>query len=354
VCGRGRVGIHPVKGGGRKMTTQKVLLLILAWVLTVPGQRALSEAFGKSLRVAVEIPAKKQMSAGVLTLAADEVKFDSDQQGADELLFSIPARDVEEVQVAGFRERFLSLKIRANADFAKAYAFLFSDNRQNGTNALTVVFELGPKEDLRAALATASEFKLRLVEAAAAATKAATSGTDRPLKVGMTPLPAPGGASEILARSPVTSAAGADRKAPTEMFRQEARYLEKLRGFAALMVNNLSGTPGELVFFDDGFGYRSERQNPRINPAKGQFLKDGYLTFRLKNDWVQNVVFKPVKGNANCVIIVVEIQKSSPFFSNSRSLLTDTGNDNEIVFLVSASSQYPVANYFRTKVKGGF
>jgi hypothetical protein len=105
------------------MPTQKMLLLILAWVLTVPGQRALSEALGKSLRVAVEIPAKKQMSAGVLTLAADEVKFDSDQQGADELLFSIPAKDVEEVQVAGFRERFLSLKIRAHADFVKAYSF---------------------------------------------------------------------------------------------------------------------------------------------------------------------------------------------------------------------------------------
>jgi hypothetical protein len=79
------------------------------------------------------------------------------------------------------------------------------------------------------------------------------------------------------------------------VFREGARYLEKLRGFAALMVNNLSGTAGDLVFFDDGFGYRSERQNPRISPMKNQFLKDGYLKFRLENEWIQNVVFKPVK-----------------------------------------------------------
>lgn len=330
------------------LTKQKILLLFLTWM---PSQDALSETLGKSLRVAVEIAAKKQLSVGVLTLAASEVRFESDQHGSDELLFSIPAKDVEEVQVAGFRERFLSLKIRQNTDFVKAYSFLFSESRLSGTNALTVNFELGAKEDLRAALTTASEFKSHLA-AAPAPTKDATSRTDQALKAALASSPAIGRGPEIPARSPISSVA--DRKTPTELFRQEARYLEKLRGFSALMVTNLSGTPGELVFFDDGFGYRSERQNPRISPVKTQFLEDGYLKFRLQNDWIQNVVSKPVKGNPNCVVIVVQIRKNSPFFSDSRSLLTDTGNDNEIVFLVSASGQYQVASYFRTKIKGNF
>jgi len=335
------------------LTKQKILLLFLTWVLMMPGQDALSETLGKSLRVAVEITAKKQLSVGVLTLAASEVRFESDQHGSDELLFSIPAKDVEEVQVAGFRERFLSLKIRQNTDFVKAYSFLFSESRLSGTNALTVNFELGPKEDLRAALTTASEFKSHLADAPAP-TKDAISRTDQSLKAALASSAAIGRGSEIPARSPISSASSADRKAPTELFRQEARYLEKLRGFSALMVTNLSGTPGELVFFEDGFGYRSERQNPRISPVKTQFLEDGYLKFRLQNDWIQNVVSKPVKGNPNCVVIVVQIRKGSPFFSDSRSLLTDTGNDNEIVFLVSASGQYQVMSYFRTKIKGSF
>lgn len=89
-------------------------------------------------------------------------------------------------------------------------------------------------------------------------------------------------------RSATSSSLGADRRADA-LFRQEARYLEKLKGFSALMVNNLSGTAGELVFFDDGFGYRSERQNPRISATKSHFLEGGYLKFRLKNDWFKTL-----------------------------------------------------------------
>lgn len=315
----------------------KVAIVFVAGILTLLGQSGPADSLGNPLHVAVEIPTKNhQLWPGVLTLGANEVRFETDQRGSDELLFSIPVRDVEEVEVAGFRERFMALKIRPSADFVKAYAFLFSESRSPGPNPLTVNFALGAHEDLRAGMATANEFKSRLVHVPAIATS----------RIG-------GQSPEITERSATTSGPGADRRT-TELFRQEARYLEKLKGLSALMVNNLSGTAGELVFFDDSFGYRSERQNPRISATKSQFLEAGYLKFRLKNDWVQNVVYKPVKGNSNCIIMVVQIRKDSVFFSNSRSLMTDTGNDNEIAFVVATPGQYQIANYFRTKLKGNF
>jgi len=330
-----------------------VVILLVAGVLALRGQVAVLDAIGKPLHVAVEIPTKNhQLWPGVLTLGVNEVRFESDQHASDELLFSIPVRDMEEVEVAGFRERFLSLKIRQNADFVKAYSFLFSDSRSPGENSLTVNFSLGAKEDLRVGMATADELKSHLVHAPSS-TKDASVKADQSPKAVLPSSSMIGRTPGVLDSSPGPSAPSADPRA-TELFRQEARYLEKLRGFSALMVTNLSGTGGELVFFDDGFGYRSQRQNPRISPAKSQFLEGGYLKFRLKNDWVQNVVYKPVKGNPNCVVVVVQIKKDSPFFANSRGLLTDTGNDNEIVFLVTASSQYQIASYFRTKLKESF
>ena len=331
------------------MCNRALLPFFLAATLTAPGQVV---PFG-ALRVAVEVPAKTQLCFGTLTLSAAEVRFESDQRGGlDELLFSIPVKDVEEVEVAGFRERFLSLKIRQNTDFVKAYAFLFAEGHQAPTtNALNVNFELGPKEDLRAALRTASELKSQVGEAQVSTKDTPTKG-DQPLRAALMP-PTIGSGSEISSRFP-NAAPTLDHKALPELFRQEARYLEKLRGLSALMVTSFSGTPGELVFFDDSFGYRSERQNPRIDATKSQFLEDGYLKFRLQNSWIQNVVFKPVIGNHSVVVIVVHIDKNSPFMVDSRSLLTDTGKDDEIVFLVSTSGQYQVANYFRTKVKGTF
>jgi len=315
----------------------RVAIVFLTGVLALPAQVAVPDAVGKQLHVAVEIPTKNhQLWPGVLTLTANEVRFETDQRGSDELLFSIPVKDVEEVEVAGFRERFLSLKIRQNSDFVKAYAFLLSDNRSPGPNPLNVNFALGAKEDLRSGMATLNDFKSHLAHAPAIPTSSMAGRT-----------------SETAEHSAIASGPGAERRA-SDLFRQEARYLEKLKGFSALIVNNLSGTAGELVFFDDGFGYRSERQNPRISGAKSQFLEGGYLKFKLKNDWIQNVVYKPVKGNANCIIMVVQVKKDSPFFSSSRNLLTDTGNDNEVVFLVTAPAQYQIASYFRTKLKGIF
>lgn len=146
----------------------KVAVVFLAGVSALQGQVAVSDTVGKPLHVAVDIPAKNhQMWPGVLTLAANEVRFETDQRGSDELLFSIPVKDVEEVAVAGFRERFLSLKIRQNTEFVKAYAFLLSDNRSPGPNPLTVNFALGAKEDLRAGMATVNDFKSHLVHAPA-------------------------------------------------------------------------------------------------------------------------------------------------------------------------------------------
>src|SRR2546426_4068106 len=116
------------------------------------------------------------------------------------------------VEVAGFRE------LRQNSDFVKAYAFLFSDNRSPAPNPVTVNFALGAEEDLRLGMTTVNDFKSRLVHAPAVATsRMAGQSTETPER-------------------PVTaSSTGADRRT-TELFRQEARYLEKLKGFSALTV----------------------------------------------------------------------------------------------------------------------
>ena len=70
-------------------TMDRVAAILLGGALALQGQVAVSDTLGKPLHVAVEIPTKNhQLWPGVLTLASNEVRFESDRHGSDELLFS--------------------------------------------------------------------------------------------------------------------------------------------------------------------------------------------------------------------------------------------------------------------------
>ena len=106
------------------------------------------------LRVGVEVPGQDQLRFGTLTLTPESVKFDS-----DELLFTVPVKDLEDVQVAGFRERFLTLRVRKDSEFSRSYAFLFVDRNSGLTSSLSLSFQLGPKETLRMALEAGNTYR---------------------------------------------------------------------------------------------------------------------------------------------------------------------------------------------------
>ena len=303
-----------------------------------------------SLRVAVEVPGQDQLRFGTLTLAVDGVKFDS-----EELLFRVPIQDLEDLKVAGFRERFLTLVVRKDSEFVQAYGFLFSDRRYPSSSSLSLSFQLGPKEVLRAAVETGNTYRsqiadrLRTHPVSAAGplppATAASVSTPRP------PLPPAAPIHSSAAVGGVSDTAGAKvPPAVRELFRLNVRYVEKRKGMSSLV---LTGLPGELLFFEDSLGFRSQVQNPRLGPDKVPFLQDGYLKFRIADKDIENVTYQALSGHYTALVLT--IQRQSSFYVESKALLTDTRNDNEIVFLVpDGANRSQLSSYFRQRVHTGF
>ena len=115
----------------------------------------------------------------------------------------------------------------------------------------------------------------------------------------------------------------------------------------------ITGTPGDLVFFEDAIGFRSQTQNPHLGTDKAAFLQDGYFKFRVGDKDIESVSYQPV--SSNYTVMVLTINRKSSFYAQSKSLLTETKNDNELVFLVpSGSSQSQIPGYFRSRISTAF
>ena len=315
------------------------------------------------LRVAVEVPGQDQLRFGTLSFAAEGVKFDS-----NELLFTVPINDMEDIQVAGFRERFLTVVVRKNSGFSRSYAFLFADSRIGMSNSLSLSFQLGPKETLRTALEAGTQYREQVADQLRANSPAAPEPSS-PSSPGIirSAGPPPGVIGSInsspvrvdppLPRLPRTSedkkkeAATSSAPQPSrELFHLSGRYLEKWQGVGSVI---LAGTPGDLVFFEDTLGFRSQVQNPRLGPNKTPFVEDGYLKFRIRDKDIENATYHAV--NSKDAVLTLSINRHSSFFAEAKALLTETKSDNEVVFLIPAgSSQYQLPNYFHSRVGIGF
>ena len=64
------------------------------------------------------------------------------------------------------------------------------------------------------------------------------------------------------------------RRAICELFRLSGRYVEKRKGLSRLVITR---QPGDLVFFEDAIGFRSQAHNPHLRPDKAVFIQDGYF-----------------------------------------------------------------------------
>ena len=303
----------------------------------------------KSFRVAVEVPGQDQLRFGTLSLTPEGVKFDS-----DELLFTVPLKDMDDIQVAGFRERFLTLLVRKDSEFARSYAFLFSDRRSGMTNMSSLSFQLGPKETLRTAVENGRAYREQIADqlpANKAAPGVLPPEAPRTARAAVTPADAPPPAFPKTASDlPHPTPALPSSQPPRELFRLSGRYVEKRKGLSSLVI---TGTPGDLVFFEDAIGFRSQAQNPHLGPDKAAFIQDGYLKFRVGDKDIESVSYQPVTSNNT--VLVLTINRKSGFYAQSKPLLTETKNDNELVFLVpSGSSQSQLPGYFHSRISTVF
>ena len=126
------------------------LLLLSTALATFAAQPA------PTLKAAVVIGAKDEIKLGTLTVGEKQLDF----EGAD-LLFTLPLDAIEDVQVAGFREKWLTIGIRANSEFGKSYGFLLQSDRAVKNAPARVQFLLPPNADLKSAVALAQAFKAR-------------------------------------------------------------------------------------------------------------------------------------------------------------------------------------------------
>jgi len=303
----------------------------------------------KSFRVAVEVPGQDQLRFGTLSLTPEGVKFES-----DELLFTVPVKDMDDIQVAGFRERFLTLLVRKDSEFARSYAFLFSDRRTGTTNMSSLSFQLGPKETLRTAVETGRAYREQITDqlpANQASPGALPTEATRTARAAVIPADAPPpGLPKTTSDPPHTTPALPSSQALRELFRLSGRYIEKRKGLSSFV---LTGTPGDLVFFEDAIGFRSQAQNPHLGADKAAFIQDGYLKFRVGDKDIESVSYQPMTSNNT--VLVLTINRKSSFYAQSKPLLTETKNDNELVFLVpSGSSQGQLPGYFHSRISTVF
>jgi len=303
----------------------------------------------KSFRVAVEVPGQDQLRFGTLSLTPEGVRFDS-----DELLFTVPLKDMDDIQVAGFRERFLTLLVRKDSEFARSYAFLFSDRRSGVTNLSSLSFQLGPKETLRAAVENGRAYREQIANQLPAnqtAPAALPIEAPRTARAAMIPADPPLPALPKTTSDPQRTTPVLPSSQPLhELFRLSGRYIEKRKGLSSFV---LTGTPGDLVFFEDAIGFRSQAQNPHLGADKAAFIQDGYLKFRVGDKDIESVSYQPVTSNNT--VLVITINRKSSFYVQSKPLLTETKNDNELVFLVpSGSSQSQLPGYFHSRISNVF
>ncbi len=278
------------------------------------------------LRVAVEVPGQDSLIFGTLTLSASQAEFQSDTGSKRELLFTLPASSIAGVQVAGFREHFLTFDIKKDSEFAKTYAFLFNDPRASSTKTFPLSFELTPKEDLRSAMKKATDFKARLEEANQNANQ-----QDQPVSFKQQET---GSSSSVTPQLVQPVPATPQKNEEQSLFEvSNARHLAKYKGFSTMFMK---GTPCNLYFFNDLIGYQGGAENAKL---------------KIPTTAIESAHLKPIQQQSFAVLI---LDLSSSAQTNLKPLVSETGAGNQIVFLVPSSQQWRLEEYFRTHVKVAF
>lgn len=279
------------------------------------------------LRVAVEVPGQDSLIFGTLTLSTDKAEFQSDAGSKRELLFTLPASSITNVQVAGFKEHFLTFDIKKDSEFAKTYAFLFNDPRTSSGKTFPLTFELTPKEDLRSAMKRATEFKAQIEGANLNASKQEQPLPSRQEETGNSNNPATSRLTQPVPAMP-------QKNEEQSLFEvSNARHLAKYKGFSTMF---LKGTSCSLYFFDGLIGYRGGAETAK---------------FKIPTSAIEGAHLKPIQGH-DLDVLTIDLNSSGQ--SDLKALISETNAGNQIVFLVPSSQRWRLEDYFRTHVKVAF
>jgi hypothetical protein len=303
----------------------KIALLLLAALVSASAQTA--------LKVAVEIGGKDEVKLGMLTITEQTLDF----EGA-ELMFSLPLGAVEDVQVAGFREKWMSVGVRGGSDFAKSYSFLLQADRSGARNAPgRVQFLLPPSADLKSALTIARDFKAR-VDAAIATRQAqeqalqAAKAQEEKEKLERQQ------AEKAAKQAPVSPAVPSEERRqtvaahkPKILFVVQAYYLSKKpSGFVKSY-----GLSGELVFREDGIGFTFSQAN-QLDAERQRAAEGGSLWVPAATATGTIHTQKAILGATPTMFWVgLTPKQGDPAFERLRPLLTDAG---ELLFTVRQTS----------------
>jgi hypothetical protein len=319
--------------------------LAMVFLLTALGQAGAQT----TIKAAVQIGAKDEVKLGTLTVTAAKLDF----EGA-ELLFSLPVDCIADVQVAGFREQWMTIGIRPTSDFARSYTFLLQPDRAGAKSTpARVQFLLPPNADLKAGLAIARDFKTH-ADAAIALRQAAADADAQTLKT-RTEQEAQQRAEQqqqqkAEARAVAAPPAQERREAPTQpkvLVAINAFYLDKKPG---AFIKNY-GTSGELVFRDDGIGF-AFHELAKLTQDRQQAAGNGniFIPFEsLQTGFVRDQ--KLYLGAPPTMFwLVLTPRVNSDAYARLRPFLTA---DGELLFTVRAIHQRDQVRSFLTRLNAG-
>jgi len=309
------------------------LITITALVASIP---AVAQPAHK-VKAAVEMPVSKEVKLGTLSFGNDKLEFSSPN-----LIFSLSFDAIEDVQYAGFREKWLTLGVRGDSSFARAYGFLLAPDHSRKDAPARVNFLLSPDADLAAALAAAEAFQ-KQVDAVIAARKPiepppTLARTPTPPAVAPAPAPPPVAPATTTAPLPPISL---PKPAPKALFTLEpVYYLAKKPG----MLMSSLGVSGQIVFREDGVGFVFDELN-KISDDRAKCTHDGAIFIPLTDLQTAFVRDQKTLGSRPTMFFVVLAPKpGSEAYTRLRPLLTEEGT---LLFTVRGMTQRgQVASYF--------
>jgi len=295
----------------------KIALLLFAALVSAHAQTA--------IKAAVEIGGKDEVKLGTLTVNEKELNF----EGA-ELMFQLPVDAVEDVQVAGFREKWMSVGIRPSSEFAKSYAFLLQADRTGGKNSpARLQFLLPPNADLKAGLAIARSFKDRVdavIVARQTQEQAAKAQAERE-KQERQVTEAAAKPSTISPAVPREEPRQAKPSKPKIRFAIEAYYLSKKPGGFVKSY----GLAGELVFREDGIGFTFTDAS-KLDPERQRAADGGAIWIPASMASGTIHTQKALLGASPTMFWVgLTPKRGTPAYERLRPLLTEAG---EVLFTI--------------------
>lgn len=126
-------------------------------------------------------------------------------------------------------------------------------------------------------------------------------------------------------------------------------YMDKYKGVSGFF--SVGGLKGDVFFFDQGIGYASIEQYPKIKPRLEKYLANGYLKFFIPSEDIIRCDVKYQDPNiAKRFIVVMEVRQDSEFIKTHSDLMTESKKPNEIILMFADPLDFDRVSEFMSSV----